>query len=111
MQALVPMVFVLGLPPTGFAGALRNEAVLIGGGLAYIAIALTLTAIADAGGRRLMASEALREFSAYLRKRRRLLRPDDRPARGLWRGDPSASRSFRSDAIGARAFVGAAGSF
>ncbi|WP_158813745.1 FUSC family membrane protein [Methylocapsa sp. S129] len=68
MQALVPMVFVLGLPPTSFAGALRNEAVLIGGGLAYIAIALLLTAITDAGGRRMMASEALREFSAYLRR-------------------------------------------
>src|SRR5580698_2652287 len=48
MQALVPMVFVLGLPATSFAGALRNEAVLIGGGLAYIAIALLLTAITDA---------------------------------------------------------------
>jgi uncharacterized membrane protein YccC len=68
MQALVPMVFVLGLPATSFAGALRNEAVLIGGGLAYIAIALLLTAIADAGGRRLTASECLREFSAYLRR-------------------------------------------
>jgi uncharacterized membrane protein YccC len=67
MQALIPVVFVLGLPPTSLAGALRNEAVLVGGGLAYIAIALVLTAITDAGGRRLMASEALREFSAYLR--------------------------------------------
>jgi len=67
MQALVPMVFALGLPPTSFAGALREEAILIGGGLAYIAIALALTAITDAGGRRLMASECLREFSAYLR--------------------------------------------
>jgi uncharacterized membrane protein YccC len=67
MQALIPVVFVLGLPPTNLAGTLRNEAVFIGGGLAYIAIALVLTAITDAGGRRLMASEALREFSAYLR--------------------------------------------
>ena len=67
MQALIPMVFVLGLPWTGMASALRNEAVLVGGGLAYIAIALILTAITDAGGRRLMASETLREFSAYLR--------------------------------------------
>jgi uncharacterized membrane protein YccC len=67
MQALVPMVFVLGLPPTSFAGALGNESVLIGGGLAYAAIALFLTAVTDAGGRRLMASECLREFSAYLR--------------------------------------------
>jgi uncharacterized membrane protein YccC len=67
MQALVPMVFVLGLPPTNLAGVLRNEATFIGGGLAYIAIALLLTALGDASGRRLMASEALREFSAYLR--------------------------------------------
>jgi uncharacterized membrane protein YccC len=67
MQALIPMVFVLGLPPTDLAGAMRNEAVLVGGGLLYIAIALALTAITDAGGRRLMASEALREFAAYLR--------------------------------------------
>src|SRR5580704_19261113 len=67
MQALVPMVFVLGLPPTNLAGALRNEAVLVAGGLAYIAIALLLTAVADASGRRLTTSECLREFSAFLR--------------------------------------------
>jgi uncharacterized membrane protein YccC len=67
MQALVPMVFVLGLPQTGLAEGLRNEAILIAGGLVYIAIALVLTAVADASGRRLTASEALREFSAYLR--------------------------------------------
>ncbi|MGA2794117.1 MAG: FUSC family membrane protein [Roseiarcus sp.] len=67
MQALVPMVFVLGLPAASLGGTLRNEAVLVGGGLLYIAIALALTAITDAGGRRLMASEALREFAAYLR--------------------------------------------
>jgi uncharacterized membrane protein YccC len=67
MQALVPMVFVLGLPPTNLAGALRNEAVLVAGGLAYIAIALLLTAVADASGRRLTTSECLREFSSYLR--------------------------------------------
>jgi uncharacterized membrane protein YccC len=67
MQALIPVVFVLGLPRTTLAAALGNEALLVAGGLAYIAIALVLTAIADAGGRRLMASEALRDFSAYLR--------------------------------------------
>lgn len=67
MQALVPMVFALGLPARTLTGALRDEAMLIGGGLVYIAIALALTAITDAGGRRLMASECLREFSAYLR--------------------------------------------
>lgn len=67
MQILIPMVFALSLPLTDFAGALRNEALLAGGGVAYIAVALLLTAWTDAGGRRLMTSEALREFSAYLR--------------------------------------------
>ncbi|MGO8834948.1 MAG: FUSC family membrane protein, partial [Roseiarcus sp.] len=67
MQALVPMVFALGLPAATPAAALRGETVLVGGGLLYIAIALALTAITDAGGRRLMTSECLREFSAYLR--------------------------------------------
>jgi uncharacterized membrane protein YccC len=67
MQMLIPLVFVLGLPPTDVHGALRNEALFVCGGLAYIAIALALTTITDAGGRRLMTSEALREFADYLR--------------------------------------------
>jgi uncharacterized membrane protein YccC len=67
MQMLIPLVFVLGLPPTDLAGALHNEALFIGGGLGYIAIALGLTLVTDAGGRRLMTSEALREFAGYLR--------------------------------------------
>ena len=67
MQMLIPLVFVLGLPPTDLTGALRDEALLIGGGLAYIALSLGLTLITDAGGRRLMTSESLREFAAYLR--------------------------------------------
>jgi uncharacterized membrane protein YccC len=68
MQALIPVVFVLGLPPTNLAGTLRNEALFVGGGVAYVGIALIFTAITDSGGRRLMTSEALREFSAYLRR-------------------------------------------
>jgi uncharacterized membrane protein YccC len=67
MQMLIPVVFVLSLPPTDLAGALRAEVIFAIGGVAYIAIALLLTAVTDAGGRRLMASECLREFSAYLR--------------------------------------------
>ncbi len=67
MQALIPLVFVLGLPSTNLAEAMRSEALLVGGGLAYVAIALVLTVVTDAGGRRLMVSEALRDFSAYLR--------------------------------------------
>src|SRR5579883_1786162 len=67
MQILIPVVFALSLPATDLAGALRDEALLAGGGIAYIVIALLLTAVTDAGGRRMMASEALREFSTYLR--------------------------------------------
>ena len=67
MQTLIPLVFVLGLPPTDLAGALHNEALLIAGGFAYVAIALGLTMVTDAGGRRLMTSESLREFADYLR--------------------------------------------
>src|SRR5579862_2407252 len=67
MQMLIPVVFVLSLPPTNLAGALLNEALFAGGGLVYIGIALLLTMVTDAGGRRMMTSEALREFSAYLR--------------------------------------------
>jgi uncharacterized membrane protein YccC len=67
MQMLVPVVFVLSLPPTDLFGALRDEALFAGGGLAYIAIALLLTVVADGAGRRMMTSECLREFSGYLR--------------------------------------------
>ncbi len=67
MQIIIPVVFVLALPPTDFAGAMRDEALLAGGGVAYILITLAMTAITDAGGRRMMTSECLREFSTYLR--------------------------------------------
>jgi uncharacterized membrane protein YccC len=66
MQALIPMVFVLGLPRTDLAGSLRVEALLAGGGFAYIAIALLLTRLTDPSGRRLMASECFREMSVYI---------------------------------------------
>jgi uncharacterized membrane protein YccC len=66
MQALIPMVFVLGLPRAGLAGALRVEALLAVGGFAYIAIALLLTRLTDPSGRRLMASECFRETSVYV---------------------------------------------
>jgi uncharacterized membrane protein YccC len=66
MQVLIPIIFVMGLPHTDLAGILRNEALLAGGGFAYIALALIVTGLTDAGGRRLMASECFREMSAYL---------------------------------------------
>jgi uncharacterized membrane protein YccC len=67
MQILIPVVFVLSLPPTDFAGVLRAEALIAGGGVAYIVVALLLTVVTDAGGRRMMTSECLREFAMYLR--------------------------------------------
>jgi uncharacterized membrane protein YccC len=67
MQIVLPMVFVLGLPPADLAGTLRVEAVFAGGGVAYVVVALIVTAVTDAGGRRLMTSECIRELSAYLR--------------------------------------------
>ena len=67
MQALVPMVFVLGLPRQSFAGTLRAEALLAVGGLAYIVLALLATIVTDASARRLVAGESIREFSIYLR--------------------------------------------
>ncbi|HZZ61691.1 MAG TPA: FUSC family membrane protein [Roseiarcus sp.] len=67
MQALIPMVFVLGFPRETLATAMRIEAVFAAGGLAYIAFALLATVVTDASARRLVASESIRELSIYLR--------------------------------------------
>src|SRR6516225_10013465 len=67
MQAVIPMVFVLGFPRESFSGALRIELLLAAGGLAYIALALVATIFTDASARRLVASESIREFANYLR--------------------------------------------
>jgi uncharacterized membrane protein YccC len=66
-QMLIPMVFVMGLPPADAARALANEAIFAGGGLAYIGLALVATRLSGASDRRLMASECFRELAAYLR--------------------------------------------
>jgi uncharacterized membrane protein YccC len=66
MQMLVPVVFVLGLPPLDTAGLLRAIALLAAGGFAYIVIALALTGLVAASDRRMMASECFRELAAYL---------------------------------------------
>ena len=66
-QLLVPMVFVLGLPPAGPARALQEELLLIAGGLAYIALAIVATRLISRSDRRMMASESIREHAAYLR--------------------------------------------
>ena len=67
MQAVIPMVFVLGFPRESFSGALRIELMLAAGGVAYIALALLATVFTDANARRLVASESIREFANYLR--------------------------------------------
>jgi uncharacterized membrane protein YccC len=67
MQALIPMVFMLGFPPETLAAALRIEALFAAGGVAYIAFALLSTIVTDASSRRLVAGETIREFSIYLR--------------------------------------------
>jgi uncharacterized membrane protein YccC len=67
MQAVIPMVFILGFPRETFPAAVHTEMLLLGGGVAYIAIALLATVFTDASARRMVASETIREFSIYLR--------------------------------------------
>ena len=67
MQALIPVVFVLGFPRETFAAALGIQALFAVGGLAYIGFALIATVLTDASARRLLASETIREMSLYLR--------------------------------------------
>ena len=66
-QMLVPMVFVLGLPPAGPERAMQEELLLIGGGAAYIVLAIVATRLISRNDRRMMASESFREHAAYLR--------------------------------------------
>ena len=76
MQAVIPMVFILGFPRETFPAAIRTEMLLFGGGVAYIAIALLATVFTDASARRMVASETIREFSIYLRAVAGIFDPD-----------------------------------
>ena len=76
MQAVIPMVFVLGFPRETYSAALHIEMLLFGGGVAYIAIALLATVFTDASARRMVASETIREFSIYLRAVASIFDPD-----------------------------------
>jgi uncharacterized membrane protein YccC len=67
MQAVIPLVFVLGYPPTSFTAGVEIQALFVLGGLTYIAFALVATVITDRSGRRLVASTTIRELSIYLR--------------------------------------------
>jgi hypothetical protein len=66
MQMLIAMVLALGLPPTDFHGVLVILARMLAGGVGYIAISILVSRLLAASDRRMMASEALRELSAYL---------------------------------------------
>ena len=76
MQAVIPMVFVLGFPRETFPAAVRIELLIAGGGAAYIAFALLATVFTDASARRLVTSEAIREFSLYMRAVAGIFDPD-----------------------------------
>jgi uncharacterized membrane protein YccC len=76
MQAVIPMVFILGFPRQSFPAALHTELLLLGGGVAYIVIALVATVFTDASARRMVTSETVREFSIYLRAVAGIFDPD-----------------------------------
>ncbi|WP_294538339.1 FUSC family membrane protein [uncultured Rhodoblastus sp.] len=64
---MLAMVFTLGAPPADLDGRLSYEVLFALGGAIYIPVALALTVLLDASGRRLTLAEVLREFAAYLR--------------------------------------------
>ena len=80
MQAVIPMVFILGFPRETFPAAVRIELLLAGGGVAYIAFALLATVFTDASARRLVTSESIREFSMYMRAVAGVFDPDQEHA-------------------------------
>ncbi len=76
MQAVIPMVFILGFPRETAPAAVRIEMLFVGGGVAYIAFALLATVFTDASARRMVASETIREFSIYMRAVAAIFDPD-----------------------------------
>ena len=76
MQAVIPMVFILGFPRETFPAAVRIETLFAAGGGAYIAIALVATVFTDPSARRMVASETIREFSIYMRAVAGIFDPD-----------------------------------
>ena len=76
MQAVIPMVFILGFPRETLPAAVRIETLFAAGGVGYIAFALLATVFTDASARRLVASESIREFSIYLRAVAGIFDPD-----------------------------------
>lgn len=67
VSVMLSMVFTLGEPMANLDARLRYELIFALGGALYIPVALALTKLLDASGRRLTLAECLREFAAYLR--------------------------------------------
>jgi uncharacterized membrane protein YccC len=81
MQILIAMVLALGYPAMDFSGVLKVSASMAVGGAAYIAISLVISRAIAASDRRMMTSESLREFAAYLFAYARFADPEaDLPA-------------------------------
>lgn len=76
MQMLVPMVFVMGLPPMEPEALFRAEILFALGGFAYIGLALGISRLVESSDRRMMASECFRELAEYLRTIARFCDPD-----------------------------------
>ena len=109
MQAVIPMVFILGFPRETFPAAVRIEILLAGGGVAYIAFALLATVFTDPSARRMVASETIREFSIYLRAVAAIFDPDQDLAAAYGATIRQQSALVRAIAVGAGAFARTAG--
>lgn len=64
---MLSIVFTLGVPIADMAEALQYEVLFAAGGAGYVIVALAVTRLLDASGRRLAVGECLREFAGYLR--------------------------------------------
>lgn len=64
---MLAIVFTLGAPIGGWDEAKDYEALFAAGGAAYVVVALAVTHLTGASGRRLAVGECMREFASYLR--------------------------------------------
>ena len=105
MQAVIPMVFILGFPRETFPAAVRIEMLFAAGGVAYIVFALLATVFTDASARRMVASETIREFSIYLRAVAGIFDPDQDLAAAYGATIRQQSALVGAIAVGAGAFA------
>lgn len=77
---MLSIVFTLGAPIADLAEALRYETLFAAGGAGYVIVALAVTHLLGASGRRLAVGECMREFAAYLRAVAGLYDGDGDPA-------------------------------